>query len=118
MYIMNNLYFIVLVFYFYVKIIARTQSKLFSYRVSNTIHDYTVTRIHCITYRFVTLTDIPVKEADRHDNFAILVTSGGGHVGYMGTFWPFTSNNFMLKLIQQYFVAIMADKNYERFVNH
>lgn len=62
-------------------------------------------------------TDIPVNEADQHDNLAILVTSGGGHVGYMDTFWPFTNNNFMLKLIQQYFDAIMLDKNYERFPN-
>lgn len=61
--------------------------------------------------------DIPVNEADKHGNLAILVTSGGGHVGYLDTFWPFTNNNFMLKLIQQYFEAIMVDKNYEKFVN-
>lgn len=63
-------------------------------------------------------TDIPVNEAERHDNVAILVTSGGGHVGYMDTFWPFTSNNFMLKVIQQYFDAIMVDKNYEKFIQN
>jgi len=48
---------------------------------------------------------------------AILVTSGGGHVGYLDKFWPFTNNNFMLKLIHQYFNAIIADNNYEKFVN-
>ncbi|XP_022180325.1 protein ABHD1-like isoform X1 [Myzus persicae] len=65
---------------------------------------------------FLYFRDIPVNEADKHGNLAILVTSGGGHVGYLDTFWPFTNNNFMLKLIQQYFDAIMVDKNYEKFV--
>lgn len=63
------------------------------------------------------VSDIPVNEADQHSNLAILVTSGGGHVGYLDTFWPFTKNNFMLKLIQQYFAAIMVDGNYDKFVN-
>ncbi|XP_050424185.1 protein ABHD1-like isoform X2 [Adelges cooleyi] len=64
---------------------------------------------------FLYLPDIPVHEAEKLSNLAILVTSGGGHIGYLDTFWPFRNNNYMLQLIQQYFAAIMVDKNYEKF---
>lgn len=60
--------------------------------------------------------DIPTAEADRLSNFAILVTTIGGHVGYLDTYWPFTNSNYIQKVIRQYFDAIGIDKNYEKFV--
>ncbi|VVC40803.1 Serine aminopeptidase, S33,Alpha/Beta hydrolase fold,AB hydrolase 4 family [Cinara cedri] len=67
---------------------------------------------------FLYFKDIPTGEADERSNVAILVTSAGGHVGYLDTFWPFVINkNFMMRLVQQYLDSIMVDNNYDQFVS-
>lgn len=62
--------------------------------------------------------DIPTGEAEERGNVAILVTSAGGHVGYLDTFWPFViSKNFMVRLVRQYLDSIMIDNNYDKFIS-
>ncbi|XP_050523515.1 protein ABHD1-like isoform X2 [Daktulosphaira vitifoliae] len=64
---------------------------------------------------FSYMPDIPTQKASQLNNVAILVTSGGGHVGYLDTFWPFRNNNFMLKLILQYINSITINISYNMF---
>jgi abhydrolase domain-containing protein 1/3 len=49
---------------------------------------------------------IPVREAEQNDNIAIVVTSHGGHIGFMEGLIP-RSSTFMDKLYSQYIKAVI-----------
>ena len=50
---------------------------------------------------------IPVKEAEQHDNLAIVVTSHGGHIGFMEGLFP-RHKTYMDRLYSQYIKAIFT----------
>ncbi|VDI45727.1 phospholipase ABHD3-like [Mytilus galloprovincialis] len=50
---------------------------------------------------------IPVKEAEENENIAIVVTSHGGHIGFMEGFIP-RNSTFMDKLFSQYVKAVVT----------
>ncbi|XP_025414841.1 protein ABHD1-like [Sipha flava] len=60
--------------------------------------------------------DLPLKSADNIENLAILVTARGGHIGFLEGFWPFSNHNeFMFRLIDQYFSSIFKNQIYKQF---
>lgn len=60
--------------------------------------------------------DLPLKSADSIENLAILVTVKGGHIGFLEGIWPFSnSNEFMFRLIDQYFSSIFKNNNYKKY---
>lgn len=56
---------------------------------------------------FFFLSAIPVKEAEENENIAIVVTSHGGHIGFMEGFIP-RNSTFMDKLFSQYVKAVVT----------
>jgi len=44
---------------------------------------------------------IPVKEAEENDNIAILLTSHGGHIGFLEGFFP-RKRGYMYRLFARY----------------
>ena len=48
---------------------------------------------------------IPVKDAEENENVAIIVTSRGGHIGFMEGIFP-RHKNYMYRLFRQYMDAI------------
>ncbi|XP_050424495.1 phospholipase ABHD3-like isoform X2 [Adelges cooleyi] len=62
--------------------------------------------------------DVPVELASTTENVAILLTTKGGHIGFFDNFSLFSENNeFMIRLIMQYFEAIFKNDNYKKFTN-
>ncbi|XP_027840581.1 phospholipase ABHD3-like [Aphis gossypii] len=60
--------------------------------------------------------DLPLESADSVENLAILVTVKGGHIGFLEGIWPFSnSNEFMFRIIDQYFSSIFKNNNYEKY---
>ncbi|XP_050433531.1 phospholipase ABHD3-like [Adelges cooleyi] len=60
--------------------------------------------------------DIPLEQATTTDNVAILLTARGGHLGFFEGIWPFSEkNDFMLRVIVQYFSGILKNDNYKQF---
>ncbi|KAK3087790.1 hypothetical protein FSP39_010605, partial [Pinctada imbricata] len=50
---------------------------------------------------------IPVEEAEQHDNIAIVVTSHGGHIGFMEGWYP-RHRTYMDRLYSQYIKAMFT----------
>lgn len=68
-----------------------------------------------LSYLFIL--DIPLESADDIENLAILVTARGGHIGFLEGVWPFSNHNeFMFRLIDQYFSSIFKNHNYKKFI--
>lgn len=54
--------------------------------------------------------------AESLENLAILVTVKGGHIGFLEGIWPFgNQNEFMFRIIDQYFSSIFKDHCYKKY---
>ncbi|XP_003394689.1 phospholipase ABHD3 [Bombus terrestris] len=51
---------------------------------------------------------IPVKEISETKNVAVVVTSRGGHIGFMEGMWPVKEEQYMGKLFSQFFTALFT----------
>jgi len=56
---------------------------------------------------------IPVEEANNSNHVAIVVTSRGGHIGFMEGFWPFYNNQYMFELFGQFFESMFYKGGYK-----
>ncbi|XP_050440404.1 phospholipase ABHD3-like [Adelges cooleyi] len=62
--------------------------------------------------------DVPIELASTTENVAILLTARGGHIGFFDNFRPFSGKDeFMIRLILQYFEAMFKNDNYKKFTN-
>ncbi|KAF3420279.1 hypothetical protein E2986_11334 [Frieseomelitta varia] len=57
---------------------------------------------------FQPLQAIPVKEISETKNVAVVVTSRGGHIGFMEGMWPVKEEQYMGKLFSQFFAALFT----------
>ncbi|XP_014239389.1 phospholipase ABHD3 [Cimex lectularius] len=62
---------------------------------------------------FQPLDGIPVDEANKNGNVGIVVTSRGGHIGFMEGFWPIYQNQYMFKLFAQFFDSMLVHEGYK-----
>ena len=49
---------------------------------------------------------IPLKEISETKNVAVVVTSRGGHIGFLEGVWPVKEEQYMGKLFSQFFAAL------------
>ncbi|XP_026669734.1 phospholipase ABHD3 isoform X2 [Ceratina calcarata] len=57
---------------------------------------------------------IPLKEIAETKNVAVVVTSRGGHIGFLEGVWPVKKEQYMGKLFSQFFTALFTnDANYQ-----
>lgn len=60
---------------------------------------------------------MPLEIADNMENLAILVTVKGGHIGFLEGIWPFNNKNeFMFRIIDQYFSSIFKSHTYKKYI--
>lgn len=57
---------------------------------------------------FQPLEAIPIEEANKSKNVAIVVTSRGGHIAFLEGVWPVKQEQYIGKLFSQYFTAIFT----------
>ncbi|XP_012259726.1 phospholipase ABHD3 [Athalia rosae] len=57
---------------------------------------------------FQPLEAIPIEEANKSKNVAIVVTSRGGHIAFLEGVWPVQQDQYIGKLFSQYFTAIFT----------
>ncbi|XP_024945852.1 phospholipase ABHD3 [Cephus cinctus] len=57
---------------------------------------------------FQPLEAIPINEVNKSSNVAIIVTSRGGHIGFLEGVWPAKKEQYMGKIFSQYFTAIFT----------
>ncbi|XP_015521496.1 phospholipase ABHD3 [Neodiprion lecontei] len=84
------------------------------YYANATLHD----KLHCIEVPilclsaaddpFQPLEAIPIAEANKSKNVAIVVTSRGGHIAFLEGVWPVKQEQYIGKLFSQYFAAIFT----------
>ncbi|XP_029679738.1 phospholipase ABHD3 isoform X2 [Formica exsecta] len=58
---------------------------------------------------FQPLKAIPLKEISKTKNVAVVVTSRGGHIGFLEGFWPVKEEQYMGKFFSQYFAAMFRN---------
>ncbi|XP_012288886.1 phospholipase ABHD3 [Orussus abietinus] len=58
---------------------------------------------------FQPLQAIPLKEVNNSQNVAVVVTSRGGHIGFLEGVWPVKEEPYIGKLFSQYFSAIFTN---------
>lgn len=51
---------------------------------------------------------IPLKEISQTKKIAVVVTSRGGHIGFMEGMWPVKEEQYMGKLFSQFFTALFT----------
>lgn len=61
---------------------------------------------------------IPVEEANNSDHVAIVVTARGGHIGFMEGFWPFYNNQYMFELFGQFFESMFYKDGHKLVDSH
>lgn len=49
---------------------------------------------------------IPLKEFSKSENVAIVITSRGGHIGFLEGLWPMKEEQYMSKLFCQFYVGL------------
>ncbi|XP_014234259.1 phospholipase ABHD3-like [Trichogramma pretiosum] len=59
---------------------------------------------------FQPLQAIPLEEASKLKNVAMVVTSRGGHIGFLEGFWPLKEEQYIGKVFAQYFTAVFTAK--------
>lgn len=64
---------------------------------------------------FQPITGIPIDAAKQSDHVAIVVTPRGGHIGFLEGLLPFSTNQFMQRLVAQYLNAMLHGDNYTLF---
>lgn len=57
---------------------------------------------------FQPLNAIPLKEISKTKNVAVVVTSRGGHIGFLEGVWPVKEEQYMGKFFSQYFMAMFT----------
>jgi len=57
---------------------------------------------------FQPLQAIPLKEISQTKNVAVVVTSRGGHIGFLEGVWPVKEEQYMGKFFSQFFTAIFT----------
>ncbi|XP_011494643.1 PREDICTED: abhydrolase domain-containing protein 3-like [Ceratosolen solmsi marchali] len=57
---------------------------------------------------FQPLQAIPLKEVSASKNVAMIVTSRGGHIGFLEGFWPLKEEQYIGKIFSQYFTAVFT----------
>ncbi|XP_037046990.1 phospholipase ABHD3-like [Bradysia coprophila] len=58
---------------------------------------------------FQPLNDIPVNAAQNSSHVAILVTTRGGHIGFLNGIWPIGKDQYIARVFSQYFAATLFD---------
>ncbi|KAG4073476.1 hypothetical protein HA402_000700 [Bradysia odoriphaga] len=58
---------------------------------------------------FQPLNDIPVNAALNSSHVAIVVTTRGGHIGFLDGIWPIGKDQFIARVFSQYFAATLFD---------
>ncbi|XP_074106721.1 abhydrolase domain containing Hydr1 isoform X1 [Cotesia typhae] len=53
---------------------------------------------------------IPLKEVEKCKNIAFLITSHGGHIGFLQGMWPTKEEQYITKLFSQYFCMMFFKK--------
>jgi len=79
------------------------------------IHKFTVP-VLCLSAAddpFQPLDGIPVDTANKLDNVGIVVTSRGGHIGFMEGVWPLYKNQYMFKMFSQFFDSMLVKEGYK-----
>lgn len=51
---------------------------------------------------------IPLKEISKSKNVAVVVTSRGGHIGFLEGVWPVKEEQYLGKFFSQYFAAMFT----------
>lgn len=59
-------------------------------------------------YSFHRRLAIPLKEISETKNVAVVVTSRGGHIGFLEGMWPVKEEQYMGKLFSQFFTALFT----------
>ncbi|XP_058804046.1 phospholipase ABHD3-like [Phymastichus coffea] len=54
---------------------------------------------------------IPLKEVSQLNNVAMVVTSRGGHIGFLEGFWPLKEEQYIGRIFSQYFTAVFTVGN-------
>lgn len=52
---------------------------------------------------------IPLKEISQTKNVAVVVTSRGGHIGFLEGIWPVKEEQYIGKLFSQFFTAMFTN---------
>lgn len=56
---------------------------------------------------------IPLKEISETKNVAVVVTSRGGHIGFLEGVWPVKEEQYMGKFFSQFFTAIFTNIDFD-----
>lgn len=51
---------------------------------------------------------IPLKEISESKNVAVVVTSRGGHIGFLEGVWPVKEEQYLGKFFSQYFASMFT----------
>ncbi|OXU31589.1 hypothetical protein TSAR_010251 [Trichomalopsis sarcophagae] len=57
---------------------------------------------------FQPLQAMPLQEVSKSKNVALVVTSRGGHIGFLEGFWPLKEEQYIGKIFSQYFTAVFS----------
>lgn len=57
---------------------------------------------------------IPTRAAEESSHVAILVTSRGGHVGFMEGLWPKTGDEYMARFFAQYYKSTLFNEEFKK----
>ncbi|XP_055603129.1 phospholipase ABHD3 [Uranotaenia lowii] len=62
---------------------------------------------------FQPLDAIPIKAAEKSSHVAIVITTRGGHIGFLEGWWPANKDQYMGRLFSQYFSATLFDPDHD-----
>ncbi|KAK9504847.1 hypothetical protein O3M35_009025 [Rhynocoris fuscipes] len=85
--------------------------------IHNKIHKFKVP-VLCLSAAddpFQPYDGIPVEEANKSENVAIVITARGGHIGFMEGVWPLHTDHYMFKLFAQFFESMLVREGYKYF---
>lgn len=58
---------------------------------------------------------IPIDEACKMDNLCIVVTSRGGHIGFMEGICPINKEQYMFRIFGKYFKTMLLEDGINHF---
>uniref|UniRef100_A0A224XHT1 Putative alpha/beta hydrolase n=1 Tax=Panstrongylus lignarius TaxID=156445 RepID=A0A224XHT1_9HEMI len=85
--------------------------------IHNKIHKFKVP-VLCLSAAddpFQPYDGIPVEAANKLENIGIVITSRGGHIGFMEGIWPLHRNQYMFKLFAQFFESMLIKEGFKIF---
>lgn len=56
---------------------------------------------------------IPLKEISQTKNVAVMVTSRGGHIGFLEGIWPVKEEQYIGKFFSQFFTAMFTNIDFD-----